>query len=72
MAGFLTLITALTSLLGLVAKFFGARKERAEVRKELQGEVAVKELKVANAVNEVLAERRTDSDVANRLRDGKF
>lgn len=72
MATFLKIIPGLLALANLLAKAFNTWKARREARKEIAGEVAVTEVKAANAVTEVMAERRPDDDAARRMRDGTF
>ena len=70
--GWLKGLFGLISLLNTLADWYKQWKLRKEVTEEVVSEVAKKEAEVARKVSEVVAEHRTDSDTAERLRDGKF
>lgn len=65
---FFVLLPLLKLFGGLIAQW----KARREARKEIAGEIAVKEVKVANEVADIMAQPATPDDAAGKLHDGKF
>lgn len=72
MVALLKAIPGLLLILKLVTNIFTNWKAKRDARRELEGEIAKQEVKAANAVTEIMAERRPDDDAARRMRDGSF
>jgi hypothetical protein len=72
MASLLKLIPALLLIGRALGSFVTKWKARKDARREVAGEIAAAEVKVAHEVAEIMAQPRTADDTAQRLRDGKF
>ncbi len=72
MAGFLALIGPLLTLTKWLVQTLTKWQLKREARREVAGEIAIQEVEAANEVADVMAQPRDSSDVAERMRDGKF